>query len=193
MTVFGLTRPTDEHIRSTLDRCRAQPFSYPHVGASKTHVPNGWRTDDQRIHIGSTKDFQAAKRALTRWVQFDLDWVFPYRNDVPIEVGNLFCFLSYQFGLWALNVSRIVYLIDEYTKIHRRYGFAYGTVGSHSVSGEEAFTIELDKRTNQLFFRLAKFSKPAHLFTKIAPPLTSRAQDRFTRDALERFKQEVTV
>ena len=106
---------------------------------------------------------------------------------------SLFCFLSHQYGLWALNVSRIVYLIDDDTNLVRRFGFAYGTVGSHSVSGEESFTIELDKRTDQLFFRLAKFSRPAHLFTKIAPPLTTQAQDRFTRDALVRFKQEVAA
>ena len=191
MNTFHLTKPSKQDVLDTLEGCLTRPFSYPFVGASKTGAPNGWRSDDQRILLGDSKQFEAARRALHGWIQFDLTWVFPHEQDVPIEKGNLFCFTSRQFGIWAINVCRIVYLIDEDSDSARRYGFAYGTVDRHSVAGEETFTLELDKRTNQLFFRLTKFSRPAHFLTRIALPLTHYVQNCFTRDALNRFKQEV--
>jgi uncharacterized protein (UPF0548 family) len=192
MSFFQFRRPSEAMVNRLVDESRTAPFSYNCVGASRRQPPAGWQIDDQRLQLGTATQFPSAKRALKRWAQFDLEWVFPVRNDIPLQPGQLFSFVSFHFGLWATNVCRIVYVIDENTDDNARFGFAYGTVGNHSVRGEEKFMLELDKRTDQLFFRVSKFSRPAHLLTFLALPLTIFIQHRFTRDALTRLQQEVT-
>jgi uncharacterized protein (UPF0548 family) len=179
-------------VEAALERNLEAPYSYDCVGASKDGPPAGWRQDDQRVHIGRGDDLDKAVQILNRWVQFDLSWVFPYRQDVPIQPGALFAFCSHQYGIWALNICRIIYLINDDSEQMTRVGFAYGTVGDHSVRGEETFTIELDKETDNLYFRTTKFSRPAQFFTYLMLPLTTMTQDRFTRDALARIHREVT-
>ena len=191
MKNFSLKRPSNAAIEAALERSQDAPYSYEFVGASKDSPPHGWRADDQRVLIGNADHLQRAVQVLHSWVQFDLSWVFPYRRDVSIQPGELFAFSSRQYGLWALNVCRVVYLINDDSDQMTRIGFAYGTVGNHSIRGEETFTIELDKTSGELYFRTTKFSRPAQFLTCLALPLTTLAQNRFTRDALARMQQEV--
>jgi len=164
------------------------PFSYGPVGETRGALPRGWAHDDQVAALGTGDAvWESAKVALRRWRQFDLGWVRPHDDAVALEAGRLFGFVSRQLGVWAVNVCRVVYVIDE----PNRFGFAYGTVGNHVVRGEELFLLERDL-AGVVSFRIRKFSRAAHWLVHIAGPATRRIQRSFTRQAIARMKQEVS-
>jgi uncharacterized protein (UPF0548 family) len=162
--------------------------NYEHQGATAGEMPAGWRHDEQRAYLGrGDACWQAAKGGLRSWRQFDLGWVRSHDDRVPLEQGALFGFVSRQVGVWAVNVCRIVFVVDE----PDRFGFAYGTVGSHVVRGEELFLLERDTVTDEVTFTIRKFSLPAHWLVRLAGPIATSIQRAFTRDALARMQQEV--
>lgn len=186
---FRWARPTEDDLLGIATAEGGQPFTYPNVGATAGIVPVGWDHDDQVLVVGhGTHTMERAVAALERWTQFELSWVFPLRRDVPIEKDAVFAFVSRQLGLWSVSVCRVAYVLDERPL---RYGFAYGTVGSHPVRGEERFLLEHDPTTDAVTFRITKFSRPAHPLVKLAGFVARRIQARFTRDALARLAAEV--
>jgi uncharacterized protein (UPF0548 family) len=191
---FYWFRPTHARVGTYMDSQAGERLSYSHVGATQRTAPEGWDWHADRVRLGAGEAcWDRAKGALETWCQFDLPWVFPHDRTVPIEVGNMFAFVSWQVGLWAVNVCRVVYTVSEEQGSVHRFGFAYGTVASHAVRGEEQFMLEWHRDTDDVFFYIRKFSKPRHWLVRAVGPLTRRIQVRFTRDALSRFRNEVTA
>jgi uncharacterized protein (UPF0548 family) len=75
---------------------------------------------------------------------------------------------------------RVVYEVAE----DRRIGFAYGTLRGHPERGEESFVIEL-LDDDSVRVQIVAFSQPARWFTRLAGPISQRAQalmtDRYIR------------
>ena len=141
MSALTLTRPTEPAVAEAIAAAGASGFSYDAVGCTREGSPGpGWVSDHERRVIGRGRStYLAAVAALERWEQFDLDWVWPVRTDVPIEIDADFAFLSRSLGLWSLNICRVVYVERSADIDHERFGFAYGTLAMHSVRGEERF------------------------------------------------------
>ncbi|MCO4747374.1 MAG: DUF1990 domain-containing protein [Proteobacteria bacterium] len=166
-------------------------FDYEPVGRTRTELPDGWDVDVQRVELGDGMEvWLKAVNALSEWRQFDLSWVYPHDDTVPLRPGATFAFVSRQLGLWSVNVCRLVYVIDEQSGRRARFGFGYGTIGTHLVKGEERFLLERDEG-GVVSFEIRKFSRPAHLAVRLAGPLARHYQRRFSADALARVAQEV--
>jgi len=116
---------------------------------------------------------------------FDLDWieVFPVRPSA--QVANTVAVVVCHLGFWSVNISRIVYVIDEAS----RYGFAYGTLPCHSEEGEERFLVEHDPTTDEVWYDLSAFSKPRHPLARIGYPISRYLQKRFARESLAAMKR----
>jgi uncharacterized protein (UPF0548 family) len=156
------------------------------VGATKGEAPAGYNFDCHRIILGNGREiFHVAKAAIRAWKMFDLPWmeVFPVRPSV--QVGTEVAVVVLHFGFWSVNVSRVVYVIEE----ESRYGFAYGTLPCHSEEGEERFLVEHDKATDEVWYDLSAFSKPRHLLARIGYPLARRLQKQFARESLAAMKR----
>lgn len=194
LALLSVVRPTPAQVQQVVHQQSTAPFTYADVGATRGEVPSGWALDDRQRSIGSGKPtFERAVTAMRTWSQFDLPWVFPLHRDVPLEEGHLFAFVAHTYGVWSVNVCRIVYTLDEQDERGARFGFAYGTVGAHSVRGEERFHLEWDRKTDEVTFRIRKFSKPATPLLAVLAPLTQRVQSQFTVQALERLEQAVQL
>ena len=194
MAVLSLIRPNHSRVEAVATRQATEPFSYTEVGGTRESLPSGFHIDHQTRQLGQGQRlFKAGVDALRRWSQFDLGWVWPLRRDVPIEAGQSFTFLSRSFGVWSINVCRVVYVIDEADEAGARFGFAYGTVGAHAVRGEERFLLTWDRATDAVDFEILKFSTPAHLLLTLLGPITRAVQMRFTREALARLAAEVAT
>lgn len=181
------SRPTADHVALRVQSVRDAPFDYPHVGASANDMPEGWHHDEATAVVGHGEEtWKAAKAALRNWTQFDLEWVWPHDRTAPLQVGAPFAFTSRQLGMWSVNVCRIAYVIDEEDT---RFGFGYGTVGSHVVRGEELFLLHRDEQ-GAVHFTIRKFSLPAHPLVRVGLPFARRAQRRFSIDALARIVEE---
>ena len=178
-------RPPDQLIYERLRNAIGKPFTYEGVGGTAGEVPPGYR----EIHTDGTlgrgdEVFERAKLALRALAPFHLGWV-EFIPEGGLGVGTRFCVLSRQFGFWAINLTRIVYLIDE----PDRFGFAVGTLAMHLARGEERFMVE--RESDEVSFHVFSFSRPAHWLTWIGLPIVRIFQKRFGRACLRAMRKSV--
>jgi uncharacterized protein (UPF0548 family) len=183
--MFSLVKPSDEMIEALLRQPRSEGFSYRFVGATREMCtpPDGYDGDHNRICLGrGERVFTAACSALRHWQMFELGWVEVSNPDVPIQPGSVVSVVAHCFGLWWLNICRIVYVIDESGRFHR-FGFAYGTTPNHVERGEERFTIEWHHADDSVWYDICAFSQPAYWMVRLGYPLARRLQRKFARDS----------
>ena len=167
------------------------PLSYPEVGATRTTPPPGYTIDHNRVQLGSGKEcFERGVNAIRSWKQLDLGWVEAVPPHIPIELNAEVGILARHFGFWSLNVSRIVYVIDESGPI-QRFGFAYGTLTSHIERGEERFTVEWHRDNDSVWYDILAFSRPNQYLIKFSQPIARRLQQRFAKDSLKTMSRAV--
>lgn len=181
--MLSLHKPRPEHIREFLARQATLPFSYPQVGATAAVPPAGYMVQHTHVPLGQgEKVFAAAKAALERWEEFRLGWVETWPPQAPIQQGQIIVVIARCVGLWWLNASRIVYVVNEPGPV-RRFGFAYGTLPGHAESGEERFQVEWHPDSDDVFYDILAFSRHRHLLARLGSPMARRMQGRFARDS----------
>ncbi len=176
--------------RATLERllavCQTDAFSYSAMGGTQGGAPEGYNVDHNRLLIGhGQKQFKAARAAIDDWKMFDLDWIELFPNRPPLQAGSAVAVVVHHLGFWSVNISRVIYVIDE----ESRYGFAYGTLPCHSEEGEERFLVEHDKATDEVWYDLYALSKPRHPLARIGYPIARHLQKRFARESLAAMKR----
>lgn len=160
------------------------PLSYEDVGATRGELPEDWETDAGSVVLGHGRTvFDRGALAVREWRMFDLPWIRMPRRKVPV-VGDTVAFASRQLGGWAIHSCRVVYLLDESTGPVWRSGFAYGTLATHAVTGEEQFLVTWDRDSDEVRFGIRKFSRLQHPLVRLFGPIARALQRRFTREAL---------
>ena len=189
--MFLSRKPSAEVVAQFIASQRELPFTYALPGATKNgEAPSGFYVDHNRTRLGNgAVTFQRAVSALRSWKQFDLGWVTIVPSDTPLAVGAVVAVRAHTFGLWSLNASRIVYLIDEEGPV-KRFGFAYGTLPDHVECGEERFTIE-QHPDGSVFYDIFAFSRPRQMMVRLGLPVARRLQRRFVRDSLASMQRAV--
>jgi uncharacterized protein (UPF0548 family) len=140
--------------------------------------------DHNRVRVGSGRQaFQRAVAALRSWQQFELRWVSLVPNDAPIKVGTTVVVKAHTFGVWSLNATRIVYVINEIDPI-ARFGFGYGTLPDHVETGEERFLIEWTPADDSVCYDILAFSKPRQQLVLLGKPVARFFQRRFATDSI---------
>lgn len=185
-----LSRPAPAQLAAAVRAEAAAPLTYTEVGQTWGDTPAGFAFDEQQVLIGAGRgDFTRATHLLRAWTQFDLPWLLPLDRTVPLVEGAMFAFASYQCGVWASNVCRVVKVVDEQDDDGARLGFSYGTVGTHALRGEERFLLRWHAASDEVSFGIRKFSTPAGPLFTLLDPLTRAVQRRFTREALARMAE----
>ena len=128
--------------------------------------------------------FNAAKQAFADWKMFDLGWVRIANPEARIAIGEIVAVEAYTLGLWTLNFSRIVGVIDFPVK----FGFIYTTTKSHVELGEERFLIEMDSNTGEVFYDIEAVSRPAHWAARLGFPVTRVFQHKFAGASHRRLR-----
>ena len=158
-------------------------YTYAAVGATAATPPAGSVVDRTRVKVGEGEAaFAAGRAALARWEQFRLGWVEPLTPTPWIQAGEVVAIGIWVGGVWWLNASRIVYVVDEIGPA-TRFGFAYGTLPGHAESGEERFLVEWDRATDEVWYSILAFSRPRHWLARLGKPLVRRMQRRFGRES----------
>lgn len=153
--------------------------------------PPAYVIDHNRIKLGDgAAIFEQAKAAICRWQMFRLGWVQLCWPDTPIEVGATVGILVHWFGLWSLNLCRIVYVIEENGPVER-FGFAYGTLPEHAERGEERFSVEWHRQDDSVWYDILAFSRPNQGLVWLGYPLARRLQKRFAADSKQVMKQAI--
>jgi uncharacterized protein (UPF0548 family) len=184
--VFFLRKPNQATVEQLLAEHATDSVSYLSVGATQRDAPAGYNIDRHRVFLGQgLKVFQAAKAAIKDWKMFDMRWIEVLPMRPSVKVANSVAILVRHLGFWSVNISRIVYVVDEPS----RYGFAYGTLACHSEEGEERFLVEHDPTTEEVWYHLSAFSRPRHPLARIGFPIARRLQKRFARESLAAMKR----
>jgi uncharacterized protein (UPF0548 family) len=185
--MFFPTKPSLTRVREVIGAHSDVPFSYPEVGATRTNPPSGYTLDHNRVQLGFGEDtFAGAVAAIRAWKQFDLGWVQAAPDDTPIKVDAAVAVVARHMGFWSLNVSRIVYIIEEQGPVEK-FGFAYGTLKSHVERGEERFTVEWNRADDSVWYDILAFSRPNLRLIQLGKPYARRLQKRFAKDSLKRM------
>jgi uncharacterized protein (UPF0548 family) len=189
--MFRLRKPHEHELARIRERCRDLPLSYPEVGCSRDGTPAGYTVDRYRVRLGSgAATFQRAREELQAWRMLRLGWVEPCWPDTEVKEGMLVGTLARVFGLWTVNVCRIVFVMDEDGPA-TRYGLAYGTLPGHAEAGEERFVVEWRREDDSVWYDIRAVSKPGGILTRLGYPLVRRLQRRFGRDSLRVFAAAV--
>ena len=189
--MFSPFRPSQSNILRKLETARDLPGSYgialnTQCGPDELHVPRGFVRDHTRSEIGrGAAAFEAARGAMLRWELFDLDWVRVANFEAKIEPDEMVAVEAHTLGLWSINISRILYVIDE----PDRFGFGYGTTAMHVERGEERFLVEFYPVSGAVEYDLLAVSQPAHWLAWLAYPYTRYRQRKFARDSHRRMRE----
>jgi uncharacterized protein (UPF0548 family) len=116
-----------------------------------------------------------------------------YWPDIPIESGSTVA-VAFRVGfLWSLNACRIVYTIEEHnghdSDRAERFGFAYGTLPTHAIRGEECFTVEWRRADDSVWYDQAAFSRPEHWWGYLGYPLLRKKQRQFRQLSAEAMQR----
>ncbi len=203
--MFTFIRPTQPRLAHLLTTAANSPLGYQATlnttaGPAGSITPPGYIQDHTRTRIfpgpasHGRSAFERAKTALRQWQQFNLGWVAVANPGTPIAVNKLVAVLARTPnpplpGLWTINISRILQVIDT----EDSFGFLYGTTPHHTERGEERFLLTLDPATGQVHYDLLAISQPAHWLAKAARPITRHYQKKFARDSHQRMQQFTTT
>ena len=191
--MFSLRRPSPSAIQSKLQVAKSLPGSYgiafdTQCGPEELCVPKGYARDHTRTEIGNGEQaFEAARAAFRRWEQFNLGWVRVANPDTAIEPEEIVAVEAHTLGLWSVNFSRVLYVIDE----PDRFGLGYGTTPMHVERGEERFLLEHYPVSGAVYYDLLAVSQPANWLARLAYLYTRSQQHRFARDSHRRMSQIV--
>ena len=187
--MIRLRRPSAHEIRTRLDAIDRN-FSHCEVGgtadpAALEDLASHYVIDRRRFPLGRGRDlFAQARAALFAWRHFEIPWLELHGADRPVHEGQVVATLTHAFGIWFLNPCRVVYRVDLPGETDEA-AFAYGTLSGHVASGEERFTVRRDPRTDEVYFEILAFSRPAMLLTRVGHPWMRRVQKRFADSAAE--------
>jgi uncharacterized protein (UPF0548 family) len=179
--MFSFRRPSEASIRQSLATARELPLNYGFAFKTEGNsdlpvIPHGYERDHTRSEIGhGALAFQAAREAFRQWKHFDLGWVRVANPEARIEVEEMVAVEAHVLGLWSVNYSRILYVIDEIDQ----FGFGYGTTAQHVERGEERFLLEFYPVSGVVAYDLLAISSPAHWLARIGYPYTRNRQKRF--------------
>jgi uncharacterized protein (UPF0548 family) len=193
--VFSLTRPTAAEIDQQVATAANLPAAAPPLLSllngldPAERLPFGFAHDCKRSCIGlGGSAFIAAKAAFKQWVIFDLGWVRVANPQASIAADQIVAVEAHTFGLWTLNLSRILEAVDSAT----RFGFVYATTAMHVEEGEERFLLEFDPASGDVCYEVEAVSRPRATLARIGFPITRAFQHKFSRDSHRRMCSEVS-
>lgn len=189
--MFVLRRPLDTQLAPWLAAQSEHDFNYAAVGATATSPPVGFVRDHNRTQLGTGADcFRAGQQALRAWTQLKLGWVAAWPATTSLEVGQTVAVVAHSLGLWSVNPTRIVYVIDAAGPT-ARFGFAYGTLPGHVAEGEERFLIEWNAADDSVWYDILAYSRPRHLLARVGYPWLRHVQKRFARESMAAMRNAV--
>lgn len=169
-----------ELTRAEIERLRATPYSYDHVGSTLIGRRPPGTHELTRSRTLRTRDLDAAAARLLSWEAQRGAGLSVRAEPGPIATDAV---VLMRLGLGPLGLPapcRVVGVLDDAD----RRGFAYGTLAGHPEAGEELFLLERGG-DGSVVFTVRAYSRPAGPLTRAAGPIGRIAQrvmaDRYLR------------
>ncbi len=181
----SLRQPSRNQLDQLIARQQAEDFTYSDVGASqRSSCPVGFRENRFEVVLGHGADvFARARAAIESFEMLNMKWLQLATPVGTLETGAIVCTRVRLFGVYAVNVGRVVYVDDE----EFRFAFGYGTLPQYPMKGEERFAVSLDPDTDQVCFEIYSFAKAKNIIIGLGWPSMKMMQRRFCRDSANRM------
>lgn len=164
-----------------LEELAGLQLTYDVVGSTRyVETPEGYHRLEYRQRIGVGDEvFHRAADALLGWKMQPAAGLPMTATDKTARLGSnslgrlgpgLLIGRSPLDGIGLPVPCRVVWTVNEPDRI----GFAYGTVQGHPESGEESFVVTRDP--DGIYFTVRAYSRGATWYTRLAGPLTRKAQ-----------------
>ena len=193
--MFRTTRPTQERIAQRVVAARDIELTSArilHADADSFLRPpqRGFVFDSSASLLGVGGEvFAAARQAFERWEPFNLGWMRVANPEARIAVGEVVAVEVRSLGLWTVNLSRIVDVVDT----AERFGFVYSTTELHVEQGEERFLLRLEAATGEVRYELQAVSRPRAALARLGYPVTRAYQRRFARESHRQMREAVRM
>ena len=175
--------PSTTQLDILIDNQKLSNLTYNHDNLS------GFDHDNNRIFLGIGNDvWLAAKQAMKQWAMSPDGWARIYYQNPVFTEGGIVVMCARVFGVWWLNASRILYVLDD----DQHFGFAYGTLPNHVESGEELFQVLRNER-DEIYYSITAFSRPRFWAVRWTYPLSRFFQKKFVKDSLQKMKKTTDV
>lgn len=187
--MIRLAEPNEAAVRAILEREGGEGLSYAQAEMTRGELPPGYLLNFARIELGKgERVFEAGKAALRGWGMYDLPWIRLYPARPRVEEGTTYATLVRAYGLWSVNLARVLYMVDE----PRRFGFAIGTLPRHMERGEERFLIR-QWPDGSVWFQIRAYTSLRHWLARAGSPLAIRLLRRFGREACAALARSVRM
>jgi uncharacterized protein (UPF0548 family) len=193
--VFRLKRPSAAAITREIDAAKhsghfADQFLHLAGSVESSQLPVLFSRDYSSSELGEgAAVFAAARSAFERWEMFDLGWVRVVNPEVRIRRDGVVGVEVRSMGLWSLNFSRIVEVVDTATN----FGFVYATTQFHVEDGLERFLLEFNEASGAVTYTLEAVSRPRAVLARLGFPVARAFQHRFARDSHRRMKEALAT
>ena len=170
-------------------------FNYDTIGLTRDSdvAPSGFATNRCRTIVGHGEAaFDRAKLGIRQLRMLNLGWINVVPSGTRLAPDANIATLAKFFAGYALQVARVVYVLEDQRDSERRFGFGYGTLPEYVMRGEERFLVSIDEATGDVAFEIYSFSQPSTLFGKLGRPYLKRTQWRFARDSADEMKRFVS-
>ena len=176
--LFQFSFPTAAQLDAIIENQKVYDLTYD------THNLQGYDHDQNAVFLGIGDNvWAAAKRAMASWAMFPDGWARIYYQNPAFTEGDIVVMCARVFGIWWLNASRILRVVND----AQHFGFAYGTLPNHVESGEELFQISMNER-GEVYYSITAFSKPHFWMVRWTYPLSRVFQKKFVRHSLRKMK-----
>jgi len=162
-------------------------LTYQPRGLAKLHqTPKGFTTNYYHQKIGSTHaEFLEAKRIIANLDHLNWEWVECMTEPNQLQLDSIIATQVRYLGVWALDISKVIEIIDEKTDDLIRFGYVMGSTKYHVLHGEEAFILEYNRQNEETHYHIYSYSKPRGSLMRLGGPLIRRAQRKFVRAAAQ--------
>lgn len=150
---------------------------------------------DARVTIAAvlTEDFEPSQPGPTHMISVRPPDPERISEIVKAVANNPFSYpevgVVHLVGLWWINVSRVIYTLEETD----RFAFAYGTLGYHAETGEERFQVQRDPDSGDVTYSILAFSRPRHILARLGYPLSRAAQRLFAVIAYTKIAESAST
>lgn len=179
--MFTFRQPDPTLIAEVVQSQHEADFTYEQVGYSREfRCPPGFHANQSSQVIGrGEEEFARAKQAFVDFQMLKLGWLEAVATPDILREGEHAGVMIRTFGLYSLNVARIVYVEDSADA----FGFGYGTLPEYPLAGEEQFRVYLNRQTEEVTYDIFSFSRPTSLLARIGWLFVRQVQKRFCIDS----------
>jgi uncharacterized protein (UPF0548 family) len=192
--MFVIRRPSAALIERVLAR-EGQALTYPRPGmTAAAEAPDGYPRNHHVTRLGSGEEtYLRAVDAVRSWAMYDLPWTYLHPAMPRVETGTPFATIVSHLGFWSINPCRVVYVDDTDTPAIRTFAFAIGTLPLHSETGEERFSVQWDRSSDEVRFEILAYARAWHWMARLSGPFVGILQRRFGRAALAAVQARADV